>query len=100
MLARIVLPREESMARLLLLFTLIFTVMACSSTPEPQPEPTPKPPPVTRQAPPPAPAPEPVTEPPPPLELPKTASSLPALGLAGLAALVGAGALRLLRRRI
>jgi LPXTG-motif cell wall-anchored protein len=33
-------------------------------------------------------------------ELPKTGSSLPALGLSGLAALAGAGALHVVRNRI
>ena len=86
------------MVRTLLLSVLILGVAACASTPEPTPQPTPQPPPVTREAPPPAP--EPVQEPPPPMELPKTASSLPALGMSGLAALLGAGAVRRLRKRV
>ena len=45
-------------------------------------------------------SPEPVYEPEPVRELPKTGSSLPALGLSGLAALAGAGALHVLRSRI
>jgi LPXTG-motif cell wall-anchored protein len=84
------------MVRLLLIAGLVFNLFACASSPEPEPAP---PPPVAEPAPPP-PAPEPVYEPEPVRELPKTASSLPALGLSGLAALAGAGALHLLRGRI
>jgi LPXTG-motif cell wall-anchored protein len=84
------------MARFLLIGCLVFTLFACASTPEPEPAPRPTPP-VAEPAPPP---PEPVYEPPPVSELPKTASSLPALGLSGLAALAGAGALRWVRIRI
>jgi LPXTG-motif cell wall-anchored protein len=85
------------MVRLLLIAGLVFNLFACASSPETEtPPPTP---PVAEPAPPP-PAPEPVYEPEPVRELPKTASSLPALGLSGLAALAGAGALHLLRGRI
>jgi len=85
------------MVRLLLIAVLAFNLFACASSPETEtPPPTP---PVAEPAPPP-PAPEPVYEPEPVRELPKTASSLPALGLSGMAALAGAGALHLLRRRI
>ena len=83
------------MVRLLLIAVLALNLFACASSPE-TPPPTP---PVAEPAPPP-PAPEPVYEPQPVRELPKTASSLPALGLSGMAALAGAGALHLLRRRI
>jgi LPXTG-motif cell wall-anchored protein len=86
------------MVRFLLIASLMFSLFACASSPEPAP---PRPtPPVAEPAPPP-PAPPPVYEPPPPVrELPKTASSLPALGLAGLAALGGAGVLHRVRIRI
>jgi len=92
-------PQKGShMIRVLLLCGLVAFWFACASTPETQPPPTP-PPPVAKPAPPP---PAPVYEPPPPQvrELPKTASSLPALGLAGLVALAGAGILRGVRKRI
>ncbi len=82
------------MVRLLLILGLVFNLVACASSPEPEtPPPTP---PVAEPAPP---APEPVYEPE-VRELPKTGSSLPALGLSGLAALAGAGALHVLRNRI
>ena len=73
---------------------------ACAGTTEADPAP---PPPTVRQAPPPAPPPEPAPEPEPvytPPQLPKTASSRPALALGGLAALAGAGVLHWLRRRV
>ncbi len=85
------------MVRLLLLGALVFTMFACSSTPEPPEAPPPAPP--VAEAAPPQPAPEVVSRPA-VRELPKTASSLPALGLSGLAALAGAGALRWVRTRI
>jgi LPXTG-motif cell wall-anchored protein len=85
------------MVRLLLILGLVVNLFACASSPEPEAAP-PSPPPVTRPAPPPEP--EPVYEPPQARELPKTGSSLPALGLSGLAALAGAGALHLVRSRI
>jgi hypothetical protein len=69
---------------------------ACSSAPKQ--EPPPAPPPV--RAAPPAPAPERLSEPMPARELPKTASALPAVGLAGVLGLAGAGALHVLRGRI
>jgi LPXTG-motif cell wall-anchored protein len=83
------------MVRLLLILGLVLNLFACASTPEKEtPQATP---PVAERAP----TPEPVYEPPPPArELPKTGSSLPALGLSGLAALAGAGALRAARTRI
>ena len=83
------------MVRLLLILGLVLNLFACASTPEPQPTPRATPP-VAEPAPPPA---EPVYEPP-VRELPKTGSSLPALGLSGLAALAGAGALRVVRSRM
>ena len=83
------------MVRMLLILGLVLNLFACASTPEPEAAP-PSPPPVAE----PAPAPEPVYEPPPARELPKTGSSLPALGLSGLAALAGAGALHVVRNRI
>ena len=85
------------MTRLLLIFGLVFTLFACASSPEPEPRPAPTPPPVAK-SPPPEPEP-PIYQEPEPRELPKTASSLPALGLSGLASLAGAGALGWLRRR-
>ncbi|HKA14350.1 MAG TPA: LPXTG cell wall anchor domain-containing protein [Myxococcota bacterium] len=83
------------MVRLLLILGLVVNLFACASTPEP--ETPPATPPVAQPAPP---AREPVYQPPPVRELPKTGSSLPALGLSGLTALAGAGALHLVRRRI
>jgi LPXTG-motif cell wall-anchored protein len=83
------------MVRLLLILGLVVTLFGCASSPEPAPPPTT--PPVAER---PAPPPEPVYEPAPVRELPKTGSSLPALGLSGLAALAGAGALHVLRNRI
>jgi LPXTG-motif cell wall-anchored protein len=80
---------------MLLILGLVLNLFACASTPEPVAAP-PSPPPVAE----PAPAPEPVYEPPQARELPKTGSSLPALGLSGLAALAGAGALHVVRNRI
>ncbi len=82
------------MVRLLLILGLVVNLFACASTPEPE-APPPRPP-VAQPAPPAA---EPVYEPP-ARELPKTGSSLPALGLSGLAALAGAGALHVMRSRI
>jgi LPXTG-motif cell wall-anchored protein len=83
------------MVRLLSIVLLTLGLFACASTPETK---TPPPTPPVAESPPPAR--EPVYEPAPVRELPKTASSLPALGLSGLAALAGAGALRALRSRI
>ena len=83
------------MVRLLLILGLVLNLVACASSPETEPAPRTTPP-VAE----PAPTPEPVYEPAPPAELPKTGSSLPALGLSGLAALAGAGALRVVRTRI
>jgi hypothetical protein len=75
--------------------------LACASEPEPVPEPEP----VVEATPPPAPEPEPVAEvvvaepaPPPPMQLPKTASALPLVGLVGASALGLAAALRVGRR--
>jgi LPXTG-motif cell wall-anchored protein len=84
------------MVRLLLTLGLVLTLFGCASSPEPQAPPPRTTPPVAE----PAPAPEPVYEPAPVRELPKTGSSLPALGLSGLAALAGAGALHVVRNRI
>jgi len=84
------------MVRLLLILGLVLNLVACASSPEPE---TPPPTPPVAESPPPA-EPAPVYEPEPVRELPKTASSLPALGLSGLAALAGAGALHVVRRRI
>ena len=83
------------MVRLLLILGLVLNFFACASTPEPE-RPAPTPP--VAESPPPEPAP--VYEPEPVRELPKTGSSMPALGLSGLAALAGAGALHVLRNRI
>jgi LPXTG-motif cell wall-anchored protein len=90
------------MLRVLLLLGLIFTLAACASTSTQEPEPAPEPAPVA--------APEPTAEPEPvpvvdsqPIDtpmLPKTASSMPAVGLTGVAALAGAGMLGALRRRL
>lgn len=93
------------MKRILLVFGLglVFTLAACASSPEPAPEPAPAPPPRAQAPPPPPPEPEPApvadVEPRRPV-LPKTASSLPALGLAGVVALGAAGALHVARRRL
>ena len=84
------------MVRVLLILGLVLNLFACASTPEPEAAPPSSPPPVAE----PAPEPEPVYEPPQARELPKTGSSLPALGLSGLAALAGAGALHVVRSRI
>jgi LPXTG-motif cell wall-anchored protein len=84
------------MVRLLLIVGLVVNLFACASSPEKRE--TPPPPPPVAESPPPAP--EPVYEPTPVRELPKTGSSLPALGLSGLAALAGAGALHVVRSRI
>jgi LPXTG-motif cell wall-anchored protein len=83
------------MVRLLLILGLVLNLFACASSPEPE---TPPPTPPVAESPPPEPAP--MYEPEPVRELPKTGSSLPALGLSGLAALAGAGALHALRSRI
>jgi LPXTG-motif cell wall-anchored protein len=83
------------MVRLLLILGLVLNLFACASSPEPE---TPPPTPPVAESPPPPP--EPVYEPEPVRELPKTGSSLPALGLSGLVALAGAGALHLVRTRI
>ena len=84
------------MVRLLLILGLVLNLFACASSPEPvSPPPTPP----VAESPPPA-EPAPVYEPEPVRELPKTGSSLPALGLSGLAALAGAGALHVARSRI
>ena len=85
------------MVRTLLILGLVLNLFACASSPEPEAAP-PSPPPVAEPAPPVEP--EPVYEPPQARELPKTGSSLPALGLSGLAALAGAGALHIVRSRI
>jgi LPXTG-motif cell wall-anchored protein len=84
------------MVRTLLILGLVLNLFACASSPEPEAAP-PSTPPVAER---PAPPPEPVYEPPEARELPKTGSSLPALGLSGLAALAGAGALHVVRNRI
>jgi LPXTG-motif cell wall-anchored protein len=83
------------MVRLLSIVLLTVGFFACASTPEK--EPAPVTPPVAESPPP---AREPVYEPAPVRELPKTGSSMPVLGLSGLGALAGAGALRALRNRI
>jgi LPXTG-motif cell wall-anchored protein len=84
------------MVRLLLILGLVLNLFACASSPE---KASPPPPPPVVQAPPPA-EPAPVYEPAPVRELPKTGSSLPLVGLSGLAALAGAGALHVVRSRI
>ena len=80
----------------------VFAVTACATQqPEPEPapvavvKPEPKPAPVA-----PKPEPEPVAVSQPKPALPKTASALPRLGLAGVGALGVAGLLRVLRRRL
>jgi len=84
------------MVRLLFILLLVLNLFACASTKEPAAPPAT--PPVAESPPP---APPPVYEPSAPLrQLPKTGSSLPALGLSGLAALAGAGALHVVRTRI
>jgi len=83
------------MVRLLLIFGLVLNLFACASTKEPAAPPATPP---VAESPPPAPAP--VYEPTPVRQLPKTGSSLPALGLSGLAALAGAGALHVVRNRV
>lgn len=85
-----------SRVRLVLMGLLFLFFAACASSPEPAPPPTPPP---VRAAPA-AREPEPLPEPTSVRELPKTASSLPALGLAGVLGLTGAGVLRVLRGRI
>ena len=85
------------MVRVLLILGLVLNLFGCASSPEPEAAP-PTPPPVSEPTPPAEP--EPVYEPPQTRELPRTGSSLPALGLSGLAALAGAGALHVLRSRI
>ena len=76
--------------------------LACTTTSETEPAPAPEP---TVQAPPPPPEPvsRPVAEPVrvrEPIELPKTASPLPLVGLSGLAALGLGGVIRITRRRL
>ena len=83
------------MVRLLSIVLLTFGLFACASTPEK--ETPPATPPVAESPPP---AQEPVYEPAEVRELPRTGSSLPMLGLSGLAALAGAGALHVVRNRI
>lgn len=85
-----------SRVRLVLMGALLLLFAACASSPESAPPPTA--PPVRAAAPPPEP--EPIPEAMPVRQLPKTASSLPALGLAGVLGLTGAGVLRVLRGRI
>ena len=86
------------MVRLLLILGLVLNLFACASSPERDTAPATPP---VAESPPPPPAPEPVYEPTTPVrQLPKTGSSLPALGLSGLAALAGAGALHVVRSRI
>jgi LPXTG-motif cell wall-anchored protein len=84
------------MVRLLLIVGLVLNLFACASSPERE---TPRTPPPVAESPPPA-EPAPVYEPAPVRELPKTGSSLPLVGLSGLAALAGAGALHVVRSRI
>ena len=75
---------------------------ACASTP-PEPEPEPEAVEVVKVVPPPEPEPVPVAEVKPieqEPELPKTASPLPLLGLAGFGALGLGGALHAIRRRL
>jgi LPXTG-motif cell wall-anchored protein len=85
------------MVRLLLILGLVLNLFACASSPE---EESPPPTPPVAESPPPPPEPAPVYEPEPVRELPRTGSSLPALGLSGLAALAGAGVLHVVRSRI
>ena len=91
------------MRPILLVLGLVFLLSACASTSTTDEEPEPTPPPAAAPAAPPEPAPVPVVDSqpvePPPM-LPKTASSLPALGLTGLVLLGGAGMLRAVRRRL
>lgn len=95
------------MLRIMITLSLVsFLSFACASTQTEEPVETP----VVAETPPPAPPPvrEPEPEaqpvaapaPAPVRELPKTAGPLPAVGLAGLAAMGLAGTLGLLRRRI
>ncbi|MEM7411852.1 MAG: LPXTG cell wall anchor domain-containing protein [Myxococcota bacterium] len=85
------------MKRICLFIVMALFLGACASTPEPEPAP---PPPVAEPAPAPPPPPEPVEEPEPaPIELPKTASSLPAVGFAGALGLAGAVVVHWARRR-
>src|SRR5262249_16677561 len=95
--ARFATPRSEAffMVRLLLIVGLVLNFFACASTPE-RAEPAATPP--VAESPPPAA--EPVYEPAPGRELPKRGSPLPLIGLSGLAALAGAGALHVVRSRI
>ena len=91
------------MLRVLLLLGLVFTLMACASTSTPEAEPAPEPAPVAAPEPTAEPEPVPVVDSQPidsPPMLPKTASSMPAVGLTGVAALAGAGLLGALRRRL
>ncbi len=81
-----------------LLFALATT--ACASSIEPPPPAPPPQPVVEARTPPPPPQPRAVVVSQPQPMLPKTASPLPAVGLGGLGALVGAGALRWIRRRV
>ena len=88
------------MSRALIVTLLACVAVACASAPEPPP---PEPESVV-MAPPPPPPPVPVKRLPEPVpvarQLPKTAGPLPAIGLGGAAALLGAGLVRLVRRRL
>ncbi|MDH5567984.1 MAG: hypothetical protein OEY15_15100 [Myxococcales bacterium] len=89
------------MLRIAMIIAFATALLACASK---QPAPAPEPVAVTRPAPPPA-RPQPAPRPaPPPVavvqpELPKTASPLPGVALAGVTALGVAAALRIARRR-
>jgi LPXTG-motif cell wall-anchored protein len=89
------------MSRVLSLIALVALAFACASKqPEPVAQAEPEPMMVAEVMPEPEPRYEPVYEPKPMQELPKTASGLPLLGLAGSGALSLAGALRWIRRRL
>ena len=89
------------MYRFLVIALLAAIATACASTPEPEPEPAP-----VVEAPKPEPVevavvePEPVVRSEPTRMLPKTASPIPGIGLAGLSALGAGAGLRWTRRRL
>ena len=89
------------MRRALLVLCLVFLLTACGSTSTSESEPKPTSPQAAASAP--TPEPVPVVDSQPfesPSMLPKTASSLPALGVTGLVLLGGAGILRAVRNRL
>jgi hypothetical protein len=93
--------KECPMYRFLVIALLAAIATACASTPEPEPEPAP-----VVEAPKPEPVevavvePEPVVRSEPTRMLPKTASPIPGIGLAGLSALGAGAGLRWTRRRL